>query len=332
MKILPILITVGLLATTYFTLYNTATEDNDLHFANYMTRFNRNYQSESEYNFRKSIFDKNLAKINAHNAKGLSWTNGVNEFTDWTDEEYKTMLGYGKQKDYLRSSAKLGTIKSKGIENLESIDHVKGGLVTPVKNQGACGSCWAFSTLAAMEGAYAKEHKTLESFSEAHLVECDGFSGACGGGWSINGLLFFTKRGPILEKDYPYRLPLGTCEESEHKAHYDQLPYAFRVEDDEDSLYEALKHNVVSVAIRAENDDFRSYTGGVIDGDACGTELDHAVTLVGYEASTDSWVVKNSWGSSWGESGYVRIRRREGKGVCGINQDSCQAVMHRSDY
>ncbi|CAI2374074.1 unnamed protein product [Moneuplotes crassus] len=326
-----VLVTLGLASLALMGLFTDSSNQFEHQFTSYMTQFDKSYETENEYNFRREIFNKNLEIINAHNAKGFSSKLGVNEFTDWTDEEYKSMLGLRRQP--LRSSQTLKTIKAKGEPELVSIDHRNEGLVTDVKNQGACGSCWAFSTVASIEGAYAKEHGELKSFSEAHLAECDKFSGGCMGGWMINGLLFFTQRGPITDEEYPYSLPLGTCREAELESNYESLPYAFRVEDDEDSLYEALTHNVVSVSIRAENDKFRHYQSGILDEeDDCGTEIDHGVTLVGYEADGDYWIVKNSWGGSWGNEGYVHIKRRGGKGICGINQDSAQAVFHQEDY
>lgn len=329
MKTVPVLISLGLLSLALVGYMQSPSDQFELEFTNYMTKFDKSYVTEDEYSFRRSIFNKNLEIINAHNAKGLSWTLGINEFTDWTDAEYKSMLGLKRP---LNLASNLETIKATEEPELVDIDHRKNGLVTDVKAQDACGSCWAFSTIAALEGAYAAETGELVSFSEAHLVECDNFSRACQGGWMINGMLFFTQRSPILEKDYPYRLPLGTCREAELTSNYERVPYAFRVEDDEDSLYEALKHNVVSISIRAENDEFRHYAGGVVDGEGCGTEIDHGVTLVGYSAAEDAWIVKNSWGPEWGENGYVKISRTSGKGTCGINQDSSQPVFHREHY
>jgi len=330
MKVLPILIGVALLAATYLSFSSTTNDSLEFEFTNYMSNFNKNYQSDSEYNFRREIFEKNLIGNNEHNAKGLSYTIGVNKFSDWTDEEFKSMLGYRKNNS--RQSANLRTIKAKGEPTLESIDHRESGFVAPVQNQGSCGSCWAFATVASIEGAYAAETGELRKFSESQLVECDAFNWGCLGGWSINALMYFTHNAPILEADYPYRLPIGECEADQHPRVEQVLPYAFRVDDEADSLYEALTHNVVAIAIRAENVAFRRYTGGVIEGEACGTEMDHAVTLVGYEAETDAWIVKNSWGPDWGEEGYVRIKREQGKGVCGINQDTAMPIFHTDDY
>lgn len=228
-------------------------------------------------------------------------------------------------------SSNLKTRKtSRKRDELHSIDHRS--LLPTVKNQGACGSCWAFSTIASMEAAYAKEFGEVVAFSEAHLAECDKFSGGCMGGFMVNGLMFFTQNGPVLEEDYPYILPLGSCQQERARSNIPTIPYAFRVDDEEEALYDALTHNVVSVAIQAENPYMRSYRGGVIDGADCGTELDHGVTLVGYEADTDAWIVRNSWGEDWGEDGYFRIKKRGGKGICGINMDTVQAVFHTEDY
>uniref|UniRef100_A0A7S3KGF7 Uncharacterized protein n=1 Tax=Euplotes crassus TaxID=5936 RepID=A0A7S3KGF7_EUPCR len=299
-----------------------------------MTTYDKSYHTEDEYQFRRDIFNKNLEIINEHNAQGKSFTLGVNKFTDWTDEEYKAILGYKKVSHSLKSASgnnpSLKAFKATGKKDLVSIDHRH--LLEEVQDQGSCGSCWAFSTVAALEGAYAQEFGEVVKFSEAHLAECDKFSGGCMGGFMINGFLFYTQHGPVLEKDYEYILPLGECKRSQAKSDFPTIPYAFRVEDNEDDLYEALSHGIVSVAIQAENKYMRGYRGGVIDGEDCGTELDHGVTLVGYEAETDAWIVRNSWGADWGEDGYFRIKRRSGKGICGINMDTAQPVFHPEDY
>ena len=338
MKSLSIILVLGLLAATYFTVYTTTEGSGDFHFTSYIAKFDKSYQTEREFLFRRGIFEKNLKTIEAHNAKGLSWKMGVNPFTDWTDEEYKAMLGYraGHASEdptlKLKDNLKYKKVESIGEGKLKTIDHIKSGYVTPVKDQGACGSCWAFSTVAALEGAYAQDSGELHSFSEGQLVDCDKFSFGCGGGWSIQGLVFFTQNPPILGADYPYTIPEGKCKQSEISTEFKTLPYLYRPDDTEEALYETLIHGVVSVAIRAENDDFRHYESGIIDGDGCGTAMDHAVTLVGYIAEDDAWVVKNSWGPKWGEDGYVRIKKRGGKGICGINQDTVQAVIDTSDY
>ena len=333
MKILSVLIVTGLLAATYYTLSSSSTDELALHFDNYRATFNKNYQTEEEFNFRKSIFEDNLKIINEHNAKGKSWTMGVNPFTDWTNEEYKRMLGYKSQKKTSDEFKELGDLPTncKDIKH-KNIDWRKEGYVTAVKNQGACGSCWAFSAVGSLEGAYAKTFGKLTAFSESQLVECDKFSHGCNGGLMYNGFSHWMHHAPRTEEEYPYRLPAEKCSEDKIPATHPELEWGYRVDITHECLYEALTHNVVSVAIRAENDDFRHYKGGIIDGDGCGTDLDHGVLAVGYDVAGDYWIVKNSWGAQWGENGYVRIKVGHGMGVCGINQENAQAVYDDSEY
>eukprot|EP00345_Euplotes_harpa_P016223 CAMPEP_0168341208 /NCGR_PEP_ID=MMETSP0213-20121227/14533_1 /TAXON_ID=151035 /ORGANISM="Euplotes harpa, Strain FSP1.4" /LENGTH=314 /DNA_ID=CAMNT_0008347613 /DNA_START=64 /DNA_END=1008 /DNA_ORIENTATION=- len=314
-------------------MYKTGDISVETEFAKFLTTYNKNYVSEQEYNFRLSIFADQLRIINEHNAKGLSWTLGVNEFSDWTREEYKQMLGYKSQ---TRNSATASVLKDMptNCKNLplKSVNWKDAGFVTRVKNQSRCGSCWAFSAVGALEGAYAKEFGKLVEFSEQQLVECDKYSHGCNGGLMENGFYHWMRTAPRTEAEYAYELPPKKCHESDYSSTYQELELGYRVDITWECLYEALTHGVVSVAIRAENDDFRSYKSGVIDGEGCGTDLDHGVTLVGYEKETDAWIIKNSWGATWGESGFVRIKRAEGLGVCGINQQNSQPVFDSSHF
>lgn len=335
MKVLSILIATGLLAGAYFALSGSQTDEVALAFTAYTTEYSKNYLSEDEFNFRKGIFETNLKKINEYNSKKLSSTWGTNQFTDWTDEEYKSILGYKSHRNNVEEFEELsdGQMPTNCPDwPKESIDWREEGIVTPVKNQGACGSCWAFAATAALEGAYAKQFGKLVSFSEAQLVECDKFSHGCGGGLMYNGFNHWMRNNPRTDEEYSYNEKPGKCKESSTTSDYPLLEWGYRVDITERCLYDALKHNVVSVAIRAENDVFRHHNSGIIDDVECGTELDHGVTVVGYEKTEDVWIVKNSWGPTWSEEGYVRIRRGDGMGICGINQENSQAVYDDSDY
>ena len=334
MKILSVLIVTGLLAATYLTINLTPLDEVEMQFNNFIAEHGKNYQNDEERNFRKSIFEEQLKIVNEHNSQGKSWTLGINKFSDWTKEEYKRLLGFKSNRatpQVTNAFADLPT-NCKDLKH-NSIDWRKEGFVTPVKNQGACGSCWAFSAVGSLEGAYAKKFGELVSFSEAQLVECNKFSHGCNGGLMFNAFTHWMHHAPRTEKDYSYDVSkLGKCQEDKIKTSYPELEWGYRVDITYECLYEALTHNVVSVAIRAENDDFRAYTGGVIDGDGCGIDLDHGVLVVGYDAKEDAWIIKNSWGENWGEEGFVRIRRREGLGVCGINQENSQAVYEDKEY
>ena len=333
MKILSVLIVATVLASAYFVMQSSSPLEAELEFGNYITSYNKNYASEEEYNFRLSIFAEQLRIINDHNAKGLSWTLGVNQFSDWTREEYKALLGYKPHTKNPEASTAVKDIVT-NCKKLDktTVDHKSKGWVGRVKNQGKCGSCWAFSAVGALEGAYVKHTGNFVEFSEQQLVECDKFSHGCNGGLMENGFYHWMRANPRTEMDYPYELPPQKCRENQIPSTYPTIELGYRVDVTWECLYEALTHGVTSVAIRAENDDFRSYKSGIIDGPGCGTGLDHGVTLVGYDAATDAWHVKNSWGSTWGEQGFVRIRRAEGMGVCGINQENSQVVFDSSEY
>lgn len=200
----------------------------------------------------------------------------------------------------------------------DSIDWVAKGAVTPFKNQQSCGSCWAFSTTGAIEGALFIASNQLVSLSEEELVQCDhnGDQG-CQGGLMDNAFGWLAQNGICTENDYPYTSGsgnTGTC--SKHCSAAATLTGHVDVPS-EDALVTAVSKQPVSVAIEADKSVFQLYSGGVLDNAGCGTNLDHGVLAVGYGTDgKDYWKVKNSWGSGWGEQGYIRMAR--GKNMCGI--------------
>jgi C1A family cysteine protease len=336
MKTIAIIAIAASLAATLFVLYPSESYNADAEFLKFVQEHSKSYTTESEYTFRQSLFANNLKIVEEHNAKGKSWTLGVNEFSDWTDAEYKQMLGYKPALSNPQNDETVGDfpVNCPTPDALKDIDWVASGNVTPVKNQGSCGSCWAFSAVGSLEGAYSKHFGELKAFSEQHLVACDKFSHGCQGGLMTNGFIHWMHNAPILEADYPYHIPdQHVCKEKEIATDIPELTYGYRVDIGWQCVWDAISHGVTSVAIRAENPEFRNYQSGIIDGEECGTDLDHGVTLVGYQKENDAWVIKNSWGANWGEEGFVRIKRAEdGFGICGINQQNAQATYDPEEW
>mmetsp|Transcript_2862 Transcript_2862/g.3343 ORF Transcript_2862/g.3343 Transcript_2862/m.3343 type:complete len:339 (+) Transcript_2862:22-1038(+) len=324
MKTIAILAIVAVASTLLLATYSNVSSTNDLAFQSFIGEQGRNYANEAEFNMRREIFMTTLEKVNEHNAKGLSWTFGINKFSDWTDEEYQKLLGL-RNSGRTSSHNKLPLAKIPQVEFEKDLDwRNHPGFVGPVLNQGSCGSCWAFSAAQALAGAYFKAYGEVVDVSRSQPLDCDVFSHGCNGGLQENAFVHWMKTPFALESEYPYVAEDKTCYEKDVvKSTTPLLQTAFRVDVGADLLYDALAHQPVSISIRAENDDFRHYQGGVITGDGCGWEIDHAVLLVGYGTSDAAWTVKNSWGPDWGEDGYVRIGRTQaGKGICGINQQN----------
>lgn len=220
----------------------------------------------------------------------------------------------------------------------DSVNWVKSGGVTGVKDQGQCGSCWSFSTTGALEGAYFIKYDSLPSFSEQQLVDCDnrhngGKDMGCNGGLMDNAFAWIEKNGGLCtEADYPYTSgktkSAGSCETTCTVVDNSKITTFTDVKHDSDSaMMAALAQQPVSIAIQADQKEFQLYKSGVFTG-SCGTKLDHGVLAVGYGTldGEDYYLVKNSWGTVWGDNGYIRMGRGDsynnGKGQCGMLQQA----------
>lgn len=272
---------------------------------------------------RTAIYMKNIETITQHNKRadlGLeNWRMGVNEYTDLEWEEFKDVVGIGSctfKRKRKHKAARLRKVKEKA----EGVDWRTKNAVTPVKNQGACGSCWAFSTTGSTEGAVAIETGKLISLSEQQLVDCAKAEGnhGCQGGLMDYGFQYIIKNGGLdTEDDYRYTAKNGVCNSAKAAKHEAQIK-SFRdvKSEDEAELVKAITQQPVSVAIEADQPAFQHYRTGTFDS-TCGTKLDHGVLAVGY--TSEALIVKNSWGATWGMSGYINMKRNVGrKGICGI--------------
>jgi len=289
-------------------------------FTDFMSTFDKTYAHDSFWS-RYNIFKANVNHINEVNSQNLSYTLGINQFADLTSEEWQELyLGYDyRDNEYARSQntndGLLGAVRI-----ADSVDWVAQGAVTPVKNQGQCGSCWAFSTTGALEGALQIATGKLVSLSEQQLVDCAGSQGnqGCNGGLMDNAFEYVIKNGLTDESSYGYEGRDGICKASSVSSKVSISGFKDVRARDEDALLQAVSMGPVSVAIEADKSAFQLYRGGVLDSFFCGTRLDHGVLAVGYgtDGGKDYWKVKNSWGASWGEEGYIRMVR--GKNMCGI--------------
>ena len=300
----------------------TALTEGDQQFIRFVAKYGKTYASRAEFEARNAIFQEKLAFIEEHNSTNEEGhTVAVNAFTDLTDAEWANMRGY--------KSAGLNAAYAdfSGVELDDEVNWYEKGMVNEPKDQKQCGSCWAFSAVGAVESADAIASGDLKSFAEQQLVDCDKATGnmGCNGGDMALAFEYVEKNALDLEADYKYTGRDGTCAASGSGVGT-VSSYVNVTPNSEDQLKGALMKGPVSVAIEADQLAFQLYHGGVIKR-GCGTNLDHGVLAVGYgtEDGTDYYLVKNSWGASWGDKGFVKIAAESsGSGMCGIQMDPSQ--------
>jgi C1A family cysteine protease len=288
-------------------------------FAAWAALHGKTYNSDDEVQIRENIYNMNVEFVQANNEDG---TQGPSMFMDWTREEFaKEFLTLKPKQD---SAPYLGRFKATGEDLPDTVDWVEQGAVSLVKDQGRCGSCWAFSAVGALEGrTQVARGGEIQQFSEQQLVDCDTENdGGCQGGLMDYAFQYVMDNGACTEESYGYKGKAGSCSsDSCTKGLAPGDVTGFQdVDADITALKEALSHGPVAVAVDAMTS-FQFYFGGIVSSNLCGASLDHGVLAVGYgsEKGTNYWKVKNSWGSSWGENGYIRLNAdKDGTGQCGI--------------
>merc|ERR1719424_397540 len=294
-------------------------------FDDFKATHGKSYVSPNEHEKRAAIYADNVDYMNQHNAKyaagSVTFYLGVNEFSDLSHDEFKAL--YVGPKIPVRNATNLAPkrLRVKMAGTADAVDWRTKGAVTPVKNQGQCGSCWSFSTTGSTEGRVQIAGNALTPLSEQQLMDCSTKEGdhSCEGGLMDYGFQYIIDNGGLdSESDYPYVEKDEKCNKAKAKnvvatikSFKDVTPKS------EEDLATAVSSGPVSVAIEADQRSFQSYSGGILSA-ACGTKLDHGVLAVGY--GDGYWIVKNSWGATWGMKGYVQLKRGtvNPAGECGI--------------
>ncbi|CAI2368507.1 unnamed protein product [Moneuplotes crassus] len=268
----------------------------DAEFEDFIAKYGVNYATDTELDFRRAIFKQNMVR-----AKQLDELNpyakfGITIFSDRTREEMKQRMGAIDFRTD-ETHAKVFELTAKPTSSIDWKKYMK-----PIQDQGtSCGSCWAFSAIASLEGRYQKKYGKIEKLSEQQALDCTSKSYGCNGGW-YDDFWKYAEKNPICDaSDYKYVHRKGAC-----KTCYGSITTegSTLIRNNEEAMYAALKDGPISIAVDGE--DWPYYQSGVITN--CGTHMDHSAVIVGYQKKEDAWVVRNSWGKAFGEDGHIRLK------------------------
>jgi cathepsin H len=315
-------------------------------FSAWATAYNKKYPSESEKKKRLGLYAASARMVQEHNSKipanSDKYRLGLNEYADMSDAEFFQHFGLGTMKGQEDCSATHGgTMKLKGetprpADLPLSIDWREKGVVSPVKNQGHCGSCWTFSTTGALEAHYKKKFNRWVNLSEQQLLDCAGNydNHGCNGGLPSHAFQYIHENGGLdTERAYPYEMKSeGTKCRMRKWGVGVQVKGVHNITQFDETELEVAVGTVgpVSIAFQVAND-FRLYAGGVYDSTVCQNQpkdVNHAVLAVGYGVSPDGtkyWIIKNSWGESWGVKGFFNMKR--GVNMCGVSDCASYPIL-----
>ncbi|CAH1424443.1 unnamed protein product [Lactuca virosa] len=293
-------------------------------YESWLVKHSKFYNTLREKEKRFQIFKDNLRYIEAHNSGDHSYKLGLNKFSDLTIEEHRLRYSTGaipKRKSNKLKSDRYSPLSADVLP--DSVDWRAKGAVAPVKTQGKCGASWAFSAIGAVEGINQIVTGDLITLSEQQLIDCDTSNYGCDGGFVTDAFDFIIKNGGIQsDKDYPYTAKDGKCDTSKKNTTLVTIDdYEYLLEESELALQKAVANQPISAGIAINSTDFMSYSSGIFSG-VCGDLVNHGVVVVGYgtENGKDYWIVRSSWGTEWGEEGYIRLERniKQDIGKCGI--------------
>jgi len=302
--------------------------DENVLFEAYKAQYNKQYASPTEEALRFENFKLSMDRIQSRNANSESAVFGLTKYSDLSPEEFKsTLLGYVRPE----SRADVGVL-TPSITAPQTWDWRTQNKVTPVKDQGQCGSCWAFSTVENIESMYCVKNNidctTFPPLSPQEIVDCDTTDQGCNGGDPPTAYAFVMQEGGLEDdSDYPYTAQDGTCNFQSNlvKVTITNWQYATSNSDETTMQTNLVSWGPLSICVDAEP--WQDYTGGVMMASDCSTSLDHCVQLVGYDMtqSTPFWIVRNSWGTDWGENGYIRLQY--GQDTCGCADEATSAII-----
>jgi C1A family cysteine protease len=294
-------------------------------FVNFVQKYNKQYDSE-EFGKRYSIFKDNVKRISELNTQQTTATFGINKFADLTPAEFSKMYkGYKKT----NATVPTGVFAPMGIPQQapSSWDWRTKGVVSAVKDQGQCGSCWAFSATEGVESAWAMAGHPMDILAPQQIVDCDTQDSGCDGGDLPTAFAYVHKEGLEGESDYPYKGVDESChyDAKDVEVHISGFAYATTSRSEPAMLTASYSHGPLSICVDASS--WQTYSGGIVTKN-CGTDLDHCVQIVGWATSTnnvDYWIIRNSWGTDWGISGYIYVERN--KDLCGVAEEATYVTI-----
>ncbi|ELR24500.1 cathepsin L 2 precursor, putative [Acanthamoeba castellanii str. Neff] len=310
------------LSVAVFLVASAAADKDDDHepirrkFLDWMTTHNKSYVNP-ELAHRWNVWRENYRFIEEHNRQNRTYSLGMNQFGDLTFDDYKALYTV-TMPPFNASNYDVHNATSSGLAR-RNVDWRNQNCVQRVKNQGSCESNYAFAAIGALETAYCLKHDGyLADMSEQHLVDCGGRG--CSGGWMHDMFAYLQRSGgTTFQSEYPYTGRVGTCQaQSKRKVAQVESHKMIRRGDENDLMQALSTVGTIAIAYNAGTQAHAYYRSGVLDVPGCGNTPTHAVLLVGYgnEGGKDYWLLKNSWGTSWGEAGYFKLVR--GKNMCGI--------------